>query len=116
MIVRNEAQRIERALTSVAGVITHAAILDTGSTDSTMEIIDRFCAAHSIDLILSQKPFENFSASRNTALELAKTRDAEYILLMDADMELRGEWPNTNLVHPVYRILQRHEGGLSYWN
>lgn len=48
MIVRNEAANIERCLASVAPVIGAWVIGDTGSTDTTPELIQRFFAARGI--------------------------------------------------------------------
>lgn len=43
MIVKNESAIIERCLTSVMKIIDYVSISDTGSTDSTVEIIHRVC-------------------------------------------------------------------------
>lgn len=123
LIVKNEAPRIERALRSALGVVGHLAILDTGSTDNTMDLIARWAEANDMGLTIDSSPFKDFSSSRNEALALAKSAMAAYagddphwILLMDADMELRDPEANWHLAAPVYRILQRHAGGMSYWN
>ena len=44
MIVKNEEQFLERCLTSVAGIVDEINIVDTGSTDRTVEIASRFGA------------------------------------------------------------------------
>jgi glycosyltransferase involved in cell wall biosynthesis len=38
MIVRNEAERLERCLASVAGFVDEMVVLDTGSSDATIAI------------------------------------------------------------------------------
>lgn len=118
MIVKNEAPRIIRALDSVRDVVSHLAVLDTGSTDDTRDIIDAWAIKHKINSVIEISLFKDFSTSRNEALALAKSecQPGDYILLMDADMELRAPEANWHLAAPVYRILQRHAGGMSYWN
>src|ERR1035437_5875586 len=95
MIVKNEAARIERALTSALPYISCYAIVDTGSTDGTPEIIRSFFAIHGVPGRVAHGPFINFSQARNVALRLGRdmlidpiTPFADYFLLMDADMEL----------------------------
>lgn len=91
MIVRNEAAIIERALGSIVGVAASCIICDTGSTDGTQEIIASFCSENGLALELHSLPFINFSQARNEALECARRSalDFDYLLLFDADMELR---------------------------
>lgn len=82
MIVKNESEVIRRCLDSVIKVIDYWVIVDTGSMDGTQEIIQ----THLKDIPgeLYERPWKNFEANRNEALELAKSK-GDYILLMDAD-------------------------------
>jgi glycosyltransferase involved in cell wall biosynthesis len=91
MIVKNEAAIIERALASVADVISAAVICDTGSADDTVERILRFCASRAIPCELHRIPFPDFAQARNQALEFARgsSLSFDHLLLMDADMILR---------------------------
>jgi tetratricopeptide (TPR) repeat protein len=92
MIVRNEEARIERALKSALPYIKSVAILDTGSTDNTKELISAFAIKHGLSHIIRDAPFEDWSQARNAALDLARglnrSKPVHYFLLMDADMEL----------------------------
>ena len=90
MIVKNEAAIIHRCLESVAAHISCWSILDTGSTDSTPTIIQDFFAARHIPGQVHHAEFIDFSTSRNQALDLCRASEEpfEYILLIDADMEL----------------------------
>jgi len=93
MIVKNEAARIERCLRSVLPYVKFAAIVDTGSTDDTKEIIKRVCLEHGVLAMISDGTFENFSQARNDAFRWAKDVNVgkvwcQFALLMDADMEL----------------------------
>jgi glycosyltransferase involved in cell wall biosynthesis len=92
MIVKNEAARIERALASVVQFIDYWVITDTGSTDDTVAVIKKFFARHSIPGQITRAPFKDWSQARNAALiaarSTAKRHGCDYIMLMDADMEL----------------------------
>src|SRR5579872_1228962 len=95
MIVRNEADKIERALDSVRKHISCFVILDTGSTDDTVEKIKWWGKVHNVPGVVAHGTFVNFSQARNQALDAARSYHGnigtpwfDYILLMDADMEL----------------------------
>ena len=91
MIVRNEADRIVRALKSAAPYISCYVIADTGSTDGTPDLIKDFFKAEGIPGKIVHCKFEDFSQARNVALFAAQKSEYEfdYILLFDADMELK---------------------------
>lgn len=94
MIVKNEADVIQRCLHSVKDLIDYWVIVDTGSTDATRSIIQE--TLQGIPGELHERCWVNFEHNRNEALALAKER-GEYILLLDADetLEFQGkrEWP-----------------------
>ena len=76
-IVKNEEINLPRCLESVKGVVDEMVILDTGSTDGTVEIAKGFGA--------SVAYFEwvgDFSMARNAALEYVK---GDWVLVLDAD-------------------------------
>jgi len=87
MIVKNEAAIIVRLLESVMGFIDTFCICDTGSTDNTIEIIEEFFQKHSISGKIIREPFRNFEYNRTLSLKQSLGMpDADYILLLDADM------------------------------
>jgi hypothetical protein len=90
MIVRNESAIIERCLASVLPVIDYWVILDTGSTDDTADRIQAFFRQHALPGELHHAAFVDFSTTRNRALELCRASEQgfDYILLIDADMQL----------------------------
>jgi tetratricopeptide (TPR) repeat protein len=119
MIVRNESARIERCLKSVVNYVSCAVILDTGSDDDTVEKIEKFFDAHGVPCEIYFSGFDDFSSARNRALERARLSELEfdYVLLVDADMELVTS-PTFRLhLHgaPAYSLLQR-AGTLGYHN
>ncbi|WP_159081933.1 glycosyltransferase [Paenibacillus sp. CAA11] len=77
MIVKNEERCLERCLNSVQNIVSEIIIVDTGSTDRTIEIAKQFT-----DKIYSFEWINDFSAARNFALDHAT---GEYILHLDAD-------------------------------
>lgn len=95
MIVKNEAARIERALKSVVPFLNFWVIVDTGSTDNTQEIIVNFFKEKNIPGFFGKTEFKDFSQARNIALEAARHAPvkSDYIILMDADMELQVKDP-----------------------
>lgn len=118
MIVRNEAAIISRCLASVAPHISCWSILDTGSTDTTTTIIQDFFAARNIPGEIHVGEFVDFSTSRNQALDLCRASELpfEYILLIDADMELEAVEPGwvEKLNADAYSL--RQHAGLVYDN
>jgi glycosyltransferase involved in cell wall biosynthesis len=124
MIVKNEADRIERCLSSVLPSVKAVAILDTGSTDDTKEIIQRVCEDHSVPYVIAEGPFENFSQARNLAFEVARDyntgdRWCQFALLVDADMELVVDNPHALMLLDAnalsYDMMQK-AGAVSYAN
>ncbi len=82
MIVKNEAHVIKRCLESVRPLIDHWIIVDTGSSDSTKEIIlDTYA---DVPGSLHERPWKNFGHNRSESLDLCKGI-ADYVLTIDAD-------------------------------
>jgi len=80
MIVKNEEHNLPRCLASVGKLAVQIVIVDTGSTDRTVEIARQFNAE------VYFFPWQNdFSAARNESLKYAR---GEWILILDADDEL----------------------------
>lgn len=82
MIVKNEAHVIQRCLQSVKHLIDTWVIVDTGSTDNTVEIIEQELQGIPGELV--HRPWINFGHNRTEALQLATGR-ADYALVIDAD-------------------------------
>lgn len=77
MIVRNEERFIEGCLQSIEGLADELVIVDTGSTDRTIEIAGRFNAR-----IIPFNWIDDFSAARNESL---KHCSGDWVLYLDAD-------------------------------
>jgi glycosyltransferase involved in cell wall biosynthesis len=94
MIVKNESHVIKRLLNSVAPAIDYWAIVDTGSTDGTQQIIKDFFEEKGIPGELIEIEWKDFATSRNTALQAVESK-VDYGFWIDADEELILE-PNFN--------------------
>src|SRR6056300_1148546 len=79
VIVCNEADRIDACLKSLASWVDQLVILDSGSTDGTLEI----CQSYSSEVFSTDWP--GFGAQRNRALEKCRH---DWVLNIDADEEV----------------------------
>lgn len=83
MIVKNEEEHLPNALNSVKDVVDEIIIVDTGSTDNTVEIAKSFGAK-----VYFYEWNDDFASARNEALKYAT---CDWILSMDADDEMNAE-------------------------
>lgn len=91
MMVKNEEKRITVSFDSVKDYTDTFIILDTGSTDTTIEICREYCKKNNITLHLKEDPFVNFCYSRNILLDFAdeSLKKQRYLLQLDCNDELR---------------------------
>ena len=86
-MVKDEAHILERMIQSTLPYIEAYCLLDTGSTDSTIEVAEKVLAE--IPGAVHEEPFVDFSTSRNRLLfharQVAADQDCEMLLLLDAD-------------------------------
>ncbi len=83
MIVKNEERFLEQCLRSIQGIVDEICIIDTGSTDRTVEIARAFGAR------VEHREWRNdFAWARNEAINMATRR---WIIMLDADEELKAE-------------------------
>jgi tetratricopeptide (TPR) repeat protein len=93
MIVKNEQASLPRCLNSVKDVVNEMVILDTGSTDRTIEIAREWGAK-----VYQFEWCNDFSAARNQALKYVQ---GKWILVLDADEVLTQE-----IVPPIQQALK----------
>jgi len=98
MIVRNGGNTLRRCLESVRPVVTEMVVVDTGSTDDSLEIA-RSCGARCESIAWEQ----DFAAARNAALALSTT---DWILTLDADEEL-----DADATSAIPQLLKRRDVG-----
>jgi hypothetical protein len=98
VLTRNEENNIERSVRSLAAVCQHVVVVDSESTDATVEI----AREQGADVVVH--PFKGFSAQRNSALDhIGATYDPDYILTIDAD-----EWLDDVLLADLWDRIERN--------
>jgi glycosyltransferase involved in cell wall biosynthesis len=92
----NEADRVEQTLETIAGYWARGAkvsrifLADDGSTDSTIEIADHAARALDLPLEILRLPHRGKAWTVRTAmLQVAASTDLDYLMMLDADDELR---------------------------
>ena len=80
MIVKNEEAFLDQCLSSVKPYVDEIVVVDTGSTDSSIEIIKKFT-----DRVFIHPWEDSFSKARNQSLAYAS---CDWIFIIDADEEL----------------------------
>ena len=85
IITLNEQENIERCLKSVVDLADEIVIVDSGSTDKTVEIAKKYKAT------IYVREFDNYANQKNYALTKAQ---GEWILSLDADEEITPELRN----------------------
>ena len=85
-IMKNESANIARCLNSIKPIVDQYVLLDTGSTDDTIEVAHKWFADNGItNYKILEIPWEGFTPSRNRAIQEC---DGEYIMKMDLDEEM----------------------------
>ena len=116
MIVKNESSIICRLFDSIVNIIDVYCICDTGSTDDTAQIISEYWKTKNIKGKIIGCPFADFSTNRNVAINACNGL-SDYILLLDADMELVINEFNKNIIIPYDEIgIQQGSSEFSYVN
>src|ERR1700753_3539327 len=81
MIVRDEEATLDRCLNSVAGLAGELVIVDTGSSDRTLDI----ARAHGATVVRHDFAEPDFAAARNAGLAVV---GGDFVLVLDADETL----------------------------
>lgn len=101
-MVRNESKVIARMLDSTLGACQKWFVVDTGSTDDTVEVCSAWAKKHAVDLTVQCIPFVSFGETRSRTIQKAKSWCREvwkldlqdtWFLLLDADMILKQDAP-----------------------
>ncbi|MEI9952196.1 MAG: glycosyltransferase [Pseudomonadota bacterium] len=117
MIVKNEVKVLPRLIRSVKDYIDYYVIVDTGSSDDTIELIRREMAGYGIEGEVHERPWVNFGVNRQQALELAVAANkADWLLFIDADEELGVSDPKfyEKLEAGVSYEIEKHQGEVRY--
>lgn len=115
VIAKNEEQFLDRCLSSVKNLAEQIIVVDTGSTDRTIEI----AKSHGAE-VYDFKWCDDFSAIRNQALEHVT---GDWILMLDADEELpadqhgklKADIANRGIIgYRLPLVNEGHDDGQSY--
>lgn len=100
LIVKNEEKMLEECLLSVRDIANEIVVVDTGSTDSTIDIAKRYNCK-----VIRSKWQNNFAQARNVSLENA---NGTHILVIDADERLINP-------HQVIPTIQNSDDNVGGW-
>jgi predicted O-methyltransferase YrrM len=89
IMVKNAGPQFEKMLTDNLHIIDRWTILDTGSTDDTINIINKVLVGKK-DGRLYEEPFINFRDSRNRLLDLAGT-SCKFNIMLDDTYVVKGD-------------------------
>jgi len=105
--VKNEAQAVHRLLDSLAAQTRppdEVTIVDGGSTDGTVEVLEKYAAGGALPLKVLARPETNISQGRNAAVAVAA---GEIIASTDAGVRLSSNWLE-ELVKPFEKNGELH--------
>lgn len=101
LIVRNEEAKLGRCLTSLMGAVDEIVVVDTGSTDRTVEVARKYGAR-----IGHFAWVDDYAAARNAALDLAT---GDWVLSIDAD-----EWLANDASRAFIRLEAARAGNVAF--
>jgi glycosyltransferase involved in cell wall biosynthesis len=125
LMIKNESKIIERCIGRALEHVDAVCILDTGSTDNTVEVCEKYLKSCGKPFKLAVEPFKNFGYNRTISFQKAKELcyelgwhpDNTYTMAVDADMIIKpsAEFKKFKLVANGYIIIQKNSS-LKYYN
>lgn len=125
LMIKNESRIIQRCLQSALPYVDAVAILDTGSTDDTIQRCEETLLASKKPYSITSEPFQNFGHNRTISFQNAQSLCEElkwdpnitYALAVDADMVIcpKPSFFQFPLTMNGYNIIQEN-GHLKYYN
>lgn len=125
MIVRNEEKIIGRCLNSAKDIVDSICICDTGSTDNTVAIIEKFMQDTGIPGKICRHEWKNFGHNRTLSAKAAQEfleesgfpLESTFLLLLDADMvlDVGPDFSKDLLTEDSFQLVQKNHI-YSYYN
>ncbi len=125
LMIKNESKIIKRCLMGAMPYVDAISILDTGSTDDTVNICRTFLEKSQKPFRVSVDPFIDFGHNRTISFqktqelckELGWDAHLTYAMTIDADMIIRvgGAFKDFKMTHTGYRAIQKNTS-LKYYN
>jgi glycosyltransferase involved in cell wall biosynthesis len=125
LMIKNESKIIKRCIQSTLGYVDAISILDTGSTDNTIELCETFLATVNKPFKITSEPFKNFGHNRTISFECAHALctelqwnvDTTYALAIDADMilDVSNSFKEYHMTANGYSIIQSNSS-IKYYN
>lgn len=125
LMIKNESAIIERCLAHATPSVDAIAILDTGSTDDTVERCESYLSQLGKPYQVETEPFENFGKTRTASFKVAQRLcqrlewdpTTTYALAVDADMVIRPQpaFFQYPLTANGYHLIQEN-GHMKYYN
>jgi tetratricopeptide (TPR) repeat protein len=125
LMIKNESKIIERCIANALEHVDAISILDTGSTDNTIEVCTNVLSLCGKPFVINVELFKNFGYNRSIsflkAQELCKKleweADSTYCLTVDADMVIKPSpaFKSFSMTMDGYMVNQVN-GSLKYYN
>jgi glycosyltransferase involved in cell wall biosynthesis len=112
-IMKNEEAVLERMLNSIKPIVDIICMVDTGSTDKSIEILKKWGSDNNVEVHILERPFDNFENSRNASMQLARNVVAKknddntyYTFWSDCDevMEISPSFNKKSLDKDLYMV------------
>lgn len=109
IMVKNEERRIKISLDSVKKDVDGIILFDTGSSDNTIEIVQKFANDNNLEFHLLEDIFEDFSTSRNKMLNYADSLSYDYLILFDSNDELKYDQNQNKNIKNIKNISKKNK-------
>lgn len=112
MLTRDEERSLPAALVSALPIIDTFTLVDTGSTDRTVDVARAILEAEGLPGRIVERPWVGFAHNRTELLDTARGT-ADYHLCLDADLTLETAHPLDLVDADAYRV--RFAGPFEMW-